>query len=111
PLRPELELTHQERESISPMLSDHLGAEGCRLLSCSRAWLIGVPRELEISTVTTAFAAEHEWSAVLPQGRDAPWVRRTMTELQMLLHEHPVNESRAARDKPTVNALWLWGHG
>ena len=38
-------------------------------------------------------------------------MRRLMTELQMLLHEHPVNEARAARGVPTVNAVWLWGGG
>ena len=29
----------------------------------------------------------------------------------MLLHDHPVNEARAARGVPIVNSLWLWGNG
>jgi len=34
-----------------------------------------------------------------------------VNELQMLLHEHPVNERRVARGLPPVNSVWLWGIG
>ncbi len=36
---------------------------------------------------------------------------RELTEIQMVLHAHPVNEAREARGEPTVNSLWLWGAG
>lgn len=32
-------------------------------------------------------------------------------ELQMVLHEHPVNQAREARGEPPVNSVWLWGDG
>jgi hypothetical protein len=48
---------------------------------------------------------------LLPGGRDAARVRALVNELQMLLHEHPVNERRASRGAPTMNSLWLWGFG
>jgi hypothetical protein len=32
-------------------------------------------------------------------------------EIQMALHEHPVNEARERRGAPPVNAVWLWGGG
>ena len=34
-----------------------------------------------------------------------------LTEIQMVLHSHPVNEAREARGEPPVNSLWLWGAG
>jgi len=34
-----------------------------------------------------------------------------LTEIQMLLHSHPVNEAREARGEPAVNSLWFWGAG
>jgi hypothetical protein len=34
-----------------------------------------------------------------------------LTEVQMVLHAHPVNEAREARGEPTVNSVWLWGAG
>jgi len=34
-----------------------------------------------------------------------------MNEIQMLLHEHAVNEAREARGAPAINGVWLWGGG
>jgi len=34
-----------------------------------------------------------------------------LTEVQMVLHAHPVNEAREARGEPAVNSVWLWGAG
>jgi hypothetical protein len=37
--------------------------------------------------------------------------RSQLNELQMLLHEHPVNLAREARGDLPVNSVWLWGGG
>ena len=34
-----------------------------------------------------------------------------LTELQMVLHAHPLNEARESRGEPAVNSVWLWGAG
>ncbi len=39
------------------------------------------------------------------------WVRRLQNEVQMLLHQHPVNEAREARGALSVNSFWLSGCG
>jgi hypothetical protein len=36
---------------------------------------------------------------------------REITEIQMVLHAHPVNTAREARGEPPINSLWLWGAG
>lgn len=46
---------------------------------------------------------------IMPRGDHAPELRRLMTEVQMLLHAHPVNEQRARRGLPAINSLWFWG--
>ncbi|MET0291048.1 MAG: hypothetical protein ABW136_01710 [Steroidobacteraceae bacterium] len=38
-------------------------------------------------------------------------VRRLASELELWLHEHPVNARRARRGAPPVMGLWLWGGG
>ena len=40
-----------------------------------------------------------------------PTLTRWLNEVQMFLHNHPVNEARQAAGKPVVNSLWLWGAG
>ena len=49
--------------------------------------------------------------ARLPAASRAAAGDALLTEIQMLLHAHPVNEAREARGEPAVNSLWLWGAG
>jgi hypothetical protein len=47
----------------------------------------------------------------LPEGEDARRWQRTMNEVQVLLHHHPVNPAREAAGHRPVNSLWFWGAG
>lgn len=47
----------------------------------------------------------------LPEGEDARLWQRTMNELQVVLHNHPVNQAREAAGHRPANSLWLWGAG
>lgn len=47
----------------------------------------------------------------LPRGADSPRVRGLMSEIEMWLFEHRVNELRRARAVPAISGLWLWGGG
>ena len=49
--------------------------------------------------------------AGLPAGAGAAEMRRLGTEIEMWLHEHPVNLARQAQGKLSVSALWIWGGG
>jgi hypothetical protein len=46
-----------------------------------------------------------------PAGTGAPALRRLGAEMEMWLHEHPVNRARGERGLLQANALWLWGGG
>lgn len=47
----------------------------------------------------------------LPTGENAAAYRALISELEMALHEHPVNIRRQERQLPPVNSFWLWGGG
>jgi hypothetical protein len=96
------------------MLAEHLRASNCELHSIKSpvpAWLIAADRAFDVVTACPDAAAANELERVMPRGPQAGALRRLMTELQMLLHEHPVNDARARRGLPAINALWLWGTG
>jgi len=76
-----------------------------------RGWLCECPAGLACEAVEPALAVGGNLRDLLPAGRDARRVRAWMNELQMVLHEHPVNERRSARGLPAVNSVWLWGFG
>ena len=110
PLRRQLRLTSAEQAELTPLLREHVQTLGYRLHAAADAWLIGA-ESWRVHTVSPEYARRNEWHAVLPQGADAGVLRRLLTELQMLLHEHPVNERRVARGLPAVNSVWFWGNG
>jgi len=47
----------------------------------------------------------------LAEGSEGRRWRRLLTEAQVVLHNHPWNERRAAAGKRPVNSLWFWGGG
>ena len=61
----------------------------------------------QLSTVTTAAALRRPLRPLLPQGRDAAIWRRWQSEIEMLLHEHPVNVERERAGRAPVNSLWF----
>jgi hypothetical protein len=46
-----------------------------------------------------------------PVGAADPALRRLGAELEMWLHEHPINDGRRRRGEAPVTGLWLWGGG
>ena len=46
-----------------------------------------------------------------PAAGKAPEGQTLLNEIQMLLHDHPVNLAREAAGRPAINSLWLWGEG
>lgn len=66
---------------------------------------------LAVATQDPELAAGHDVFGFQPAGRDAPRLKRLMSEMEMWLFEHDVNRARAFRDVPPVSALWLWGGG
>ena len=47
----------------------------------------------------------------LPQGAAGRLWRMLLNEVQVLLHQHPLNAARQSRGLPPVNSVWLWGAG
>lgn len=47
----------------------------------------------------------------MPAGASAAVYRRRLSEIEMALHDHPVNATRVAAGLWPVNSLWLWGGG
>ena len=47
----------------------------------------------------------------LPSASAAAATLGLISEIEMSLHQHPVNAERQARGLPPVNSLWVWGGG
>ena len=75
----------------------------------SGALLMRAHGVVDAATTEPARALAGELEASLPRGPDAGVLKRLGAELEMWLHSHPINDTRARRGEFPVNTLWLWG--
>lgn len=71
---------------------------------------------LPANTSLPAFSAPEQalgedLSQHLPRGAEGKHWRVLLNDIQVLLHQHPLNNARRMRGLAPVNSLWLWGGG
>jgi hypothetical protein len=74
----------------------------------SGGFLLAGPAITDAQASEPARAVGMSIAAALPR---APALRRLGAEIEIWLHEHPVNRLRSERGEPAVTSLWLWGGG
>ena len=98
-----LELSLDEARALCEALNAHFAGMEFTPLQ-PRRWYARLPQTAVIDAGNPLQSA----------GRDAEppaYAAALLTEAQMVLHTHPVNEAREARGAPPVNSLWFWGGG
>jgi hypothetical protein len=108
-----LKLDAPTRERLRDGFDAMFAAQGYRLLPGAADALLAVgpqPRA-EVRTTDPARYLGASIEAALPAGAGAPALRQLGSEIEMWLHEHPLNQARARARLPAVSTLWLWGGG
>jgi len=77
----------------------------------SDSFFVRVAAGIQLSTTPPAAAMHRPLRGLLPQGPDAAAWRRYQSEIEMLLHEHPVNVERERAGRPPANTLWFYEGG
>jgi hypothetical protein len=96
-----------EADALAATLNRHFGGEFTLLALHPERWCLRAARELVLDAPSPAELAR----GVLPRGGEARREHALMNEIQMVLHEHPVNLQREQRGAPAINSVWLWGAG
>jgi hypothetical protein len=104
--------TTAEAEALAATIGAHFGAEGPAIVAfVDGAWLMRFANFVECTTQPPDTVAGHDVHDAMPAGRDGARIRSLMNEIQMLLHEHPVNLQRERARQLPINGWWLWGFG
>ena len=107
-----LQLTADEAVQYVAALNRHFAGDGITFIAPSpERWYARVADQPLPGAAPTAEVAGRSVAAFLPSGGDGARWRRTVNEIQMLLHEHPCNRTREENGKLPVNSAWLWGAG
>lgn len=71
-------------------------------------WFLRADDWAGLQTASPDNASGMNLSDWMPAGAQALALRKLQNEIQMLWHEHPVNQARQARGLAPVNSFWLW---
>jgi hypothetical protein len=106
------QVSSEEVHSLMIALQPLLSLAGFEL-HCSAAdhWFLWCEAVLDVQTSSIRTGMTTNNYDVLPTGKDAPQLRRLLTEIQMLLHQHPLNQQRERNGLTALNAAWLSGAG
>jgi hypothetical protein len=101
-----------EAATLIETLNRQFAADGIAFVApCPQRWYVHVEADPQIATVALDEVVDRPIDPHLPAGSGALAWHRVLNEIQMLLHDHPVNREREARGFPPVNSVWLWGGG
>ncbi|SEP24275.1 phosphoglycerate mutase [Nitrosovibrio sp. Nv6] len=107
-------ISPQEADELTALLNRHFRAAGQEtefLPLRPDRWYLRATETQPVKTHLLSEAANQGINELLPSGINSAFWRSLFNEVQMLLHEHPLNELREARGEPAINGVWFWGGG
>jgi hypothetical protein len=102
-----------EAEALVETLNRHFAGQLTFYPVHADRWCVRVEEGVasDVRTETPLEVAGKDINRHLPTGTGATRWHALLNEMQMVLHEHAVNEAREARGEPAINSVWLWGAG
>jgi hypothetical protein len=109
----QLQLTMDEAMAFAHALRPAFDDAGIALeITTPDRWHLRLPANTPLPEFSAPEQALGEdLSQHLPAGALGKRWRVLLNDIQVLLHQHPLNNARRARGLAPVNSLWLWGGG
>jgi hypothetical protein len=101
-----------EAEALVAALNLHIANDAQQFFAPHPGrWYLRLAEPAQITTHPLLDAIGRDVKPLLPAGPQALHWHRMINEIQMLLHAHPINDTREQRGAPAINSIWLWGGG
>jgi hypothetical protein len=107
-------ISMEEAEQFARLLNQHFAGNGQEVAFVPvrpDRWYVRVTTIPPAETHLLSEVANKGINELLPFGTNNTIWRGLFNEAQMVLHEHPLNQSREARGEPAINGIWFWGGG
>lgn len=93
-------------------IKDILAERGMMLEApTTNRWYVTMDDVPAIKTIPVHEVAGRDIHYYMPSGKDQQAWAQLLNEIQMVLHNSPVNAERERRGERAVNSLWFWGCG
>ena len=97
-----------DADALMATLNAHFGGDGLAFHAPRPdAWFVLLDQAPSLDDHPAFRRARRNLSVASRRGNDAAQWRRWLDEMQMLLHEHPVNVAREARGRVPVTGIWI----
>lgn len=104
-----LDLQQEEAEAFCAVLNECFAEEGLYFLAVSPGqWLVGLTKPADIETTPMLQRVGHSIDGYLPSGPQRACWQARFNLVQMVLHEHPLNQRRQAAGKQAISGVWFW---
>jgi hypothetical protein len=101
-----------ERNEIEDCILGVLREEGIDLhADHPERWCIPLEKPLDFAFTPLDRALGMDVADALPEHPEARYWRRILNEIQVALHNAPVNIRRRAAGRHEINSVWFWGGG
>jgi hypothetical protein len=105
-------ISPEEAHQMTSMLNRHFSENDLAFLPLRPdRWYVRLANMPPPQTYLLSDVIDSGINERLPYGSNNTIWRGFFNEIQMLLHEHPLNQSRDGRGEPSINATWFWGGG
>jgi hypothetical protein len=109
---PATTLSVNDAARLVATLNAHFAADAMKFsMTGARTWYVETGEPPDASFTPLSEVDGNNADLLRPHGPDAMAWQRIGNEVQMLLHEHPVNLAREGRGELPINSVWFWGAG
>jgi hypothetical protein len=108
----QLNITSEQADAMCNSLQTHFAGDGLRFRAAHpERWYVASENPIAIDSHPPSAVRGRSIADYGFDGTDRGIWQSRLSEMQMLLHAHPVNEAREAADQLPINGVWFWGAG
>lgn len=102
----------KESTQFADTLNQNFSKDGLLFLPLQPdRWYVRTDKAPRLQTHLLSEVAGKNINQQLPIGEDSRVWHNLFNEIQMLLHDHPLNQAREIRGDLAINSIWFWGGG
>jgi hypothetical protein len=106
------DLDPRDSAATIELMNRHFAEDGLSFFAPRpSSWYARMARSPELTTTPLDVALGQPILPHLPGGAEGRTWQRWQNEIEMLLHEHAVNQTRETTGLPPITGLWFWGGG
>jgi hypothetical protein len=100
---------NEARELVATMNESLEQLWGQFVVGDTERWYLTLPESPVCDWIAPECVEGQDVLPFMPRGADGVIINRLINDVQMVLHNHPLNEARRGRGEPEINSIWPWG--